>query len=64
MHDLRHSSASLALAQGIPIQDVSKRLGHSSIAITSDTYAHLYNEQQRAAAEAMDRTFAGAGRAS
>lgn len=37
----RHGSASLLLAAGVNIAVVSKRLGHSSISITSDTYSHL-----------------------
>jgi len=40
-HDLRHCSASLQISAGVPLGIVSKRLGHSSIAITSDTYGHL-----------------------
>lgn len=52
LHDLRHGSASLQLAAGIPIAVVSKRLGHSSIAITSDTYSHLLDGVGRQAAEA------------
>ncbi len=49
---MRHGSASLQLAAGIPIAVVSKRLGHSSIAITSDTYSHLLDGVGRQAAEA------------
>ena len=41
LHDLRHGQASLMLAAGVPMAVVSKRLGHSSISITSDTYSHL-----------------------
>jgi integrase len=40
-HGLRHSFASLALAAGGDIAVISKVLGHSSIAITADTYSHL-----------------------
>lgn len=39
-HDLRHTWASLALAAGIHPKIVSDRLGHSTIAITIDTYSH------------------------
>jgi integrase len=41
LHDLRHTSASLALAAGIPVKVVSARLGHSSTVITSDLYTHV-----------------------
>ena len=40
------------LAAGVPIAVVSKRLGHSSIAITSDTYSHLLGGVGAHAAEA------------
>jgi integrase len=40
-HGLRHSAASLMLAGGADISTVSKLLGHASISITADVYAHL-----------------------
>jgi hypothetical protein len=40
-HGLRHSAASLMLAGGADIYTVSKLLGHRSISITADVYAHL-----------------------
>jgi integrase len=52
LHDLRHGQASLMLAAGVPLAVVSKRLGHSSITITSDTYSHLLEGVGRQAAEA------------
>lgn len=54
LHGLRHGAASLMLAAGVDIALVSKRLGHSSIAITSDTYSHLLGGVGRAAAERAD----------
>ncbi len=50
-HDLRHGQASLMLAAGVPMAVVSKRLGHSTISITSDTYSHLLEGVGRDAAE-------------
>jgi integrase len=59
-HGLRHCSASLMLDGGADISTVSKVLGHSSIGITSDIYAHLLKAVgQRAvdgAAAAVART--------
>lgn len=52
LHDLRHGQASLMLAAGIPVEVVSKRLGHSSITVTMDTYSHLLEGVGRRAAEA------------
>lgn len=50
-HDLRHGAASLRLATGTDIAVVSKVLGHSSVAITSDTYSHLLAGVGKASAE-------------
>ena len=52
-HDLRHSGASLMLAQGVRLEVVSEILGHASIAITKDVYGHLVEGQKRAAAQLM-----------
>lgn len=59
-HDLRHGAASLLLAQGVPLKLVSEQLGHSTIAVTADTYAHLDREQRRQAADALERAIGGA----
>lgn len=40
-HELRHSGASLMLAQGTPLHVVSEILGHASIMITKDITGHL-----------------------
>jgi integrase len=52
-HDLRHSAASLMLAQGIPLRSIQEILGHSSIAITANLYAHVGEQLKREAADAM-----------
>jgi integrase len=51
LHGLRHGAASLMLAAGVDVALVSKRLGHSSVAITADTYSHLLAGVGREAAE-------------
>ncbi len=53
LHDLRHTAASLALQAGIPMKVVSEQLGHSSLAITADTYTSVLPAVARAAAEAV-----------
>ena len=53
-HDLRHSCASLLLAQGVPLSTIQEVLGHTSYAFTRDVYAHLSDELKRDAAIAMD----------
>ena len=54
-HALRHSAASLMLAQNVPLKTIQEILGHSSIAVTSGFYAHLGEQLKRDAADAMDR---------
>ena len=58
-HELRHSGASLRLAQGTPLHVVSEVLGHASIAITKDVYGHLLEGDKRAAAKSMSRALFG-----
>ena len=53
-HDLRHTSATLALKARVHPKVVQERLGHSSIRITLDTYSHVLPNMQREAAEALD----------
>lgn len=52
-HSLRHSAASLLLAQGVPLKVVSEVLGHSSIRVTADVYSHLMEPAKAEAADAM-----------
>jgi len=52
-HELRHSAASLMLAQGVKLQVVSEVLGHSSIRMTADVYGHILAPDREAAAKAM-----------
>jgi integrase len=56
LHDLRHTAASLLLAQGVPARVVMQILGHSQIALTMNTYSHVAPEVSREAAERMART--------
>lgn len=54
-HDCRHTAASLMLAAGVPLPVISETLGHTSIVVTADVYAHLSPDLKREAADAMDR---------
>jgi len=56
-HDLRHSCASLLVAQGVHPRVIMEILGHSQISVTMNTYAHVLPAEQRAAAAIMDRLF-------
>ena len=53
-HELRHSAASLMLAQGVKLHVVSQVLGHSSIRMTSDVYGHLLEPDREDAALTME----------
>src|SRR5262249_51400368 len=53
-HDLRHSCASLLLAQGVPARVVMEILGHSQIGLTLNTYSHVIPSLQTDAAARMD----------
>ena len=54
LHDARHTHASLMLKQGVHPKIVQERLGHSTIAITLDTYSHVTPGLQEAAASRFD----------
>jgi integrase len=49
-HELRHTYATLSLQAGIPVKVVSQRLGHSSIKVTFDLYAHVIPSDDEGAA--------------
>jgi len=55
LHDLRHSYATLMLESGVDLKTVSQALGHSTIRITADTYAHVTPAMQQSAADRLDR---------
>jgi integrase len=52
-HDLRHTAATLLLSRGVHPKVVSEMLGHSTVAITLDTYSHVMPTMQREAAQVM-----------
>ncbi len=53
-HDLRHTSATLLLGQGVHPKIVAEMLGHTKISTTLDLYSHVTPTMQRQAAEAFD----------
>jgi integrase len=60
LHDLRHSHATALLRQGTHPKIVSERLGHSTVAITLDTYSHVLPGMQKEAAQQVDRALRAA----
>ena len=53
-HDLRHLSATILIAAGVPVKSVSARLGHTQVSTTLDIYADALESVDRAAADRMD----------
>lgn len=53
-HDLRHTHAAMLIAQGEHPKVIQLRLGHSSIQVTLDTYGHLFEGLNEAAADRLD----------
>jgi len=53
-HDLRHTCATLLLSRNVNPKIVSEMLGHSSIAITLDTYSHVLPTMQESAIRALE----------
>ena len=60
-HDLRHTAASLMLSQGSRVDLVSRRLGHSSPAVTLSIYAHLMPGDEAEAVRRLDAALGGLG---
>ncbi len=52
-HDLRHSCASLLLANGVPMKQIQEWLGHSDFSTTANIYAHLEYSSKVISADAM-----------
>lgn len=59
LHDLRHSCATLLLAQGVNPRVVMETLGHSQISLTLNTYSHVLPALQHDAAAKMNAALGG-----
>jgi len=57
-HDMRHSHAAMLIAEGEHPKVIQARLGHSSIQVTLDTYGHLFEGLDEAAADRLDAAYA------
>jgi integrase len=53
-HDLRHTAATLLLAQGVDPRTIMETLGHSQISLTLNTYSHVLPALQADAAAKLD----------
>lgn len=56
-HDLRHTFATLLLANGVELKTLSEILGHSSIETTLNVYSHMLDEMQKEASEKIEKRF-------
>ena len=59
LHDLRHTAASMLLAEGVAARVVMEILGHSQVSIILNTYTHVDPELNREAAERLERGWDG-----
>ena len=57
IHDLRHSHASMLVNMGMPINMISKRLGHENVQTTLDIYTHLYESKEKELENKMNEVF-------
>ena len=55
IHEFRHSHVSLLANEGINIQEVARRLGHSKVQETWNTYCHLYPREEERAVEVLNK---------
>ena len=55
VHDFRHTHATLLVNEGINIQEIARRLGHSNVEITWNTYSHLYPREEERAIAVLDK---------
>lgn len=54
IHDFRHTHATLLINEGINIQEIARRLGHSDVQTTLKVYAHLYPREEERAIKVLD----------
>ena len=59
-HDLRHTCASLLIAQGASVKAVKAQLGHASATVTPDRYGHLFPDELQQLADRLQDAYADA----
>jgi len=55
IHDFRHSHVSVLANEGINIQEIARRLGHSRVEMTWNTYSHLYPREEEKAVDVLNK---------
>lgn len=61
-HDLRHTSATLLINQGVHAKIISERLGYGNITTTMNIYGHALQSADQAAADKLDSLFSKKGK--
>jgi integrase len=56
-HDLRHTAASIAIANGAHPKEIQERLGHSTIRVIFDRYGHLFPTLDERLREGLEETY-------
>jgi hypothetical protein len=59
-HDLRHTCASLLIAQGASVKAVQAQLGHASATVTLDRYGHLFPDELQQLADRLQDAYTDA----
>ena len=59
LHGLRHSFASIANSQNVPMFSICKALGHSNTAVTSQIYMHLFDETHQDVVDLVGQAISG-----
>ena len=62
LYDLRHTHATMLLANGEHPKVAAERLGHSTIVLTLDTYSHVLPDMQEHAVERLEKSLFGKAR--
>lgn len=57
LHDLRHTGATVLLSKNVPVETVSRRLGHSKTSVTWDIYGHALPEDDKKASDVLGEMF-------
>ena len=55
LHGLRHTMATVLIAEGMEISTVSGRLGHADISTTLDIYTHFLKERDKTASKTLEK---------
>ena len=61
LHGLRHSFASIANSQNVPLFGISRALGHSTTSTTSRIYMHLFDDTHLSVVQAVGEAVGGSG---